>query len=436
MDEKISEGCRAPTRKGDKHCLQELRIVLLGHNWLEKSLTGNTILGRQMFDVSRDVKMCVRRQGVLNDDRRVIVINSPERWIQYSVQDPGLVENNMSACLAMCLPGPHAFLMVIPISSHRGREWTVEGPLELLNDTVWRNTIVIFTRSESPPISMLRILIVGPNQVGKSLAGNTILGDEVFPAGVPTSQCTERQGDVHKKRVTVVDTPGWHGRYCSEDTPREVQQQITHSASLCAPIPHTVLVVVRSDETFTGTDRLKIEEHLSLLGVWSWTRTIVLFTWGDKLGVTPIEEHIEQWPALQWLVDKCGNRYHVFNNSSKDVDIQVRDLLAKIEETEVGNDTGHLLHSLMKLQERNKKLDQSSKKSTRLLKKARMDNDLLRQTFEDKEDIIKTAEEKDEQIEALKATIEKVREKEERKNEDYKKEIVKRLVETERRTTC
>ncbi|XP_027147000.1 putative leucine-rich repeat-containing protein DDB_G0290503 [Larimichthys crocea] len=61
-----------------------------------------------------------------------------------------------------------------------------------------------------------------------------------------------------------------------------------------------------------------------------------------------------------------------------------------------------------------------------------MDNDLLRQTFEDKEDIIKTAEEKDEQIEALKATIGKVREKEERKNEDYKKEIVKRLVETER----
>lgn len=274
---------------------------------------------------------------------------------------------------------------------------------------------------------------MGPKQVGKSSAGNTILGDEVFPTGHPTSQSTKSQADVKNIKLVVVDTPGWHGRYCPEDTSLEVLEKITHGASLCDPLPNAVLVAIRSDETFTETDRLEVEEHLSFLGVWGWTRTIVLFTWGDKLGDTPIEEHIERWPALQWLVDKCGNRYHLFDNSNKVGGVQ--ELLAKIEQMEVKNVSQHLLDSFRELQETNRSFDESSKKTARQLKKARTKNDLLRKTVEEKErtvdELMRSAEEKDEQIKSLEATIERERETREREFKEYKEETGRRIEEVE-----
>lgn len=291
--------------------------------------------------------------------------------------------------------------------------------------------VMFVNLGESHPISLLRILIVGPKQVGKSSVGNMILGEDVFAAGLPTSVSTKKQGDVRKKWLTVVDTPGWHGRYCTEDTPQEVQQQITHGASLCAPFPHAILVVVRSDETFTETDRLNAEKHLSLFGHWAWARSTVLFSWGDKLGVTPIEEHIERWSALQWLVDKCGNRYHVFNYSNNVGGTQVAELLEKIEESEVGNDTKHLLSIIIKHQESGKEVEKSFKKMRRQLKRASMENDLQRQTIEEKkrvvEDVIKSSTEKGEQIAALKQKIVMEKESKERIKQDYEEVIGIRL---------
>uniref|UniRef100_A0A672KYV7 AIG1-type G domain-containing protein n=1 Tax=Sinocyclocheilus grahami TaxID=75366 RepID=A0A672KYV7_SINGR len=89
---------------------------------------------------------------------------------------------------------------------------------------------------------------------------------------------------------------------------------------------------------FTGAQRKTVQGHLELLGEGVWSHTIVLFIHGDDLLDTSIEQHIEsEGQDLQWLLDKCGNRYHVLNFKDRSDDTQVKELLEKIEETVAQN---------------------------------------------------------------------------------------------------
>ncbi|XP_048029618.1 uncharacterized protein LOC125257189 isoform X2 [Megalobrama amblycephala] len=72
---------------------------------------------------------------------------------------------------------------------------------------------------------------------------------------------------------------------------------------------------------------------MAILGEDVWRHTIVLFTWKDRIPDVSIEQHIEsEGDALQWLIEKCRNRYHIFDNSDKKNRAQVTELLQKIDE--------------------------------------------------------------------------------------------------------
>uniref|UniRef100_A0A672M131 AIG1-type G domain-containing protein n=1 Tax=Sinocyclocheilus grahami TaxID=75366 RepID=A0A672M131_SINGR len=232
----------------------------------------------------------------------------------------------------------------------------------------------LFFAGEAQHLSELRIVLMGYRAAGKSSAGNSILGREEFDLK-RSAQCVKRHGEVADRHITVIEAPGWWRNYTVEESPELLKQEILFSVSLCPPGPHTVLLIIRVDTRFKEIHRKSVQEHLDLLGERVWSHTIVLFTCGDSLLDTSIEQHIErEGQDLQWLLDKCGNRYHVLNNQNRSDHTQIKELLEKIEETVVQNNGCHFEINrklLQEIKERRRAEEERADEQMKRIKKRR-----------------------------------------------------------------
>ncbi|XP_049908012.1 GTPase IMAP family member 4-like [Epinephelus moara] len=90
--------------------MSELRVVLLGNSWSQRSSVGNIILGKTKFNTEEEPDCCLTERGQIKDNE-IVLINTPD--LLYLNISGNKLSEHVENCVRLSDPGPHVFLLVL-----------------------------------------------------------------------------------------------------------------------------------------------------------------------------------------------------------------------------------------------------------------------------------------------------------------------------------
>ncbi|XP_049339296.1 uncharacterized protein LOC111189988 isoform X1 [Astyanax mexicanus] len=146
------------TKKGKLDISPDLRLVLLGRAGSVKSSVGNSILKNRETESSTPTQGYKIRQGFVGN-KSLTVLETPDELFSEFPQE------EIRHCVRLSAPGPHAFLIVIPVEEWTGEErGMLEEMEEKFGEKCWRNTIILLTVTDEEQKKRVEEFIRSGNQ--------------------------------------------------------------------------------------------------------------------------------------------------------------------------------------------------------------------------------------------------------------------------------